>query len=68
MTSWTKGSSYATSYTKSTLNPTRYEGREIALLGAVMDDTVYKMDDSVCTFDDTKLQSFVAPTTTWTKT
>ena len=67
VTPWTKSSGYPTSYTKSAQNSTRYEGREIPLLGATIDNTVYKMDDSVCTFDDTKLNIGYSPVTSWTK-
>jgi len=65
MTNWTDSTVTATQWSSTALSQTGFNGREIVKLGAIMDDTVYLMDDSVCTIDDLKLQTFVAPATTW---
>lgn len=65
-TNWTNGASTSTQWSSGTINPTFFSGREVVNLGAIMDDTLYLMDDSICTMDDMKLNSLVAPATSWT--
>lgn len=65
-TLWSPATSVATSWTPDTKVATGYQGRMIANLGAIADDTLYLADDTVLTADDSKLQSFVAPAISWT--
>lgn len=66
MTTWTNSTVTATQWTSTALNATGFNGKEIINLGAKMDDSVYLMDDAVCTMDDMKLNIGGSPPTIWT--
>lgn len=54
--SWAKASKVATAWAKAGLTALAWSttARFIASLGAIMDDSVYQIDDSTLTMDDTK--------------
>ncbi len=66
MTQWVPISELGTLWTKSATESTAYQGKMVQSLGGLMDDSVYKMDDSTLTISDTKISNLTAPPQGWT--
>ena len=65
-TSYTNPVKTQTTWTLGSANATQFSGRDITNLGAIMDDSVYKMDSSLINMDDAILNPVNAPSTSWT--